>query len=61
MVQIRPPFSLNRRMSSADASLQKVARIRMSDEWSDYTLYDRLARTVKSDSPFAEVLKTLSA
>jgi len=33
----------------------------MSDEWSDYTLYDRLSRTVDSDSPFAEVLKQLSS
>lgn len=41
--------------------LQKVAKIRLSDEWSDYTLYDRLSKTVKPDSPFADVLKTLSA
>jgi VIT1/CCC1 family predicted Fe2+/Mn2+ transporter len=33
----------------------------MSDEWSDYTLYDRLSGTVNSDNPFAEILKTLSA
>jgi len=33
----------------------------MSDEWSDYTLYDRLSRTVDSDSPFSEVLRKLSA
>ena len=33
----------------------------MSDEWSDYTLYERLSRTVDGGSPFAEVLKTLSA
>ena len=32
----------------------------MSDEWSDFTLYDRLAKTVAADSPFAGVLKTLS-
>lgn len=48
-------------MSSGDTPLQKVARIRLSDEWSDYTLYDRLARTVKADSPFHKVLETLSA
>ena len=48
-------------MSSADTPLQRAARIRMSDEFSDFTLYDRLANTVRSDSPFAEVLKTLSA
>jgi vacuolar iron transporter family protein len=48
-------------MSSPDPTLKKVARVRMSDEWSDYTLYDRLSRTVKPDSPFAGILKTLSA
>jgi vacuolar iron transporter family protein len=32
----------------------------MSDEWSDYTLYDRLSKTVSPESPFAGVLKTLS-
>lgn len=48
-------------MSSAETPLQKAARVRMSDEFSDFTLYDRLARTVKADSPFAGILKTLSA
>ena len=48
-------------MSSDDAPLRKVARVRMSDEWSDYTLYDRLSKTVNSGSPFAGVLRTLSA
>ncbi len=33
----------------------------MSDEFSDYTLYDRLSTTVKEGSPFADVLKQLSA
>lgn len=33
----------------------------MSDEWSDHTLYERLSKTVKSDSPFSEVLQTLAA
>jgi len=33
----------------------------MSDEWSDYTLYDRLAKTVAADSPFAGVLAELSS
>ena len=47
-------------MSSVDIPLQKAARIRMSDEWSDFTLYDRLAKTVDSGSPFSDVLKTLS-
>jgi len=35
--------------------------VRMSDEWSDYTLYERLSRTVDSQSPFNVVLKELSA
>ena len=48
-------------MSSADAALRRVARTRMSDEFSDYTLYDRLSKTIDSDSPYAEVLRTLSA
>lgn len=47
-------------MSSEDTTLKSVARVRMSDEWSDFTLYDRLAKTVKSDSPFAGVLEELS-
>ena len=33
----------------------------MSDEWSDYTLYERLSKTVASNSPFSEVLRMLSA
>ena len=48
-------------MPSGDTPLQKAARVRMSDEWSDFTLYDRLARTVDPGSPFAGVLKALSA
>jgi len=35
--------------------------VRMSDEFSDCTLYDRLSKTVNSDSPFREVLLDLSA
>jgi len=48
-------------MSSEDTPLQNAARAKMSDEWSDYALYERLARTVNSDSPYAGVLETLSA
>lgn len=48
-------------MSSFSAELQRVARVRMSDEWSDYTLYERLSKTVSKDSPFVEVLNQLSA
>ena len=35
--------------------------MRMSDEFSDCTLYDRLSRTVPDDSPFKQVLQELSA
>ena len=35
--------------------------MRMSDEFSDCTLYDRLSKTVNSDSPFKEILLDLSA
>lgn len=35
--------------------------MRMSDEWSDYTLYERLSKTVDRESPFAGVLRELSA
>jgi VIT1/CCC1 family predicted Fe2+/Mn2+ transporter len=48
-------------MSQVDSALAKVAKVRMSDEFSDYTLYDRLSKTVDSGSPFAEALKELSA
>ncbi|HEV2227211.1 MAG TPA: ferritin family protein, partial [Nitrososphaerales archaeon] len=48
-------------MSPDEIHLLKEAKERMSDEFSDYTLYDRLSKTVKTDSPFAEVLKQLSA
>ena len=48
-------------MSSGGTSLKDVARVRMSDEWSDYTLYQRLSKTVDGDSPFAGILKDLSA
>jgi VIT1/CCC1 family predicted Fe2+/Mn2+ transporter len=47
-------------MSSGTTSLKDVARVRMSDEWSDYTLYERLSKTVNGDSPFAAALKSLS-
>jgi len=48
-------------MPETDSTLQRVARVRMSDEWSDYTLYERLSRTVDSESPFEGVLQELSA
>ncbi len=48
-------------MPRKELGLSEVARARMSDEYSDYTLYDRLSRTVKEGSQFAEALKELSA
>ena len=43
-----------------EKALKDVARTRMSDEWSDYTLYERLSKTVDHESPFAGILRTLS-
>lgn len=48
-------------MSSGETTLQTVAKVRMSDEFSDFTLYERLSRTVSPSSPFSGVLKALSA
>jgi VIT1/CCC1 family predicted Fe2+/Mn2+ transporter len=48
-------------MSSDGSSLAKVARVRMSHEFTDSTLYDRLALTVDKDGSFASVLRQLSA
>jgi VIT1/CCC1 family predicted Fe2+/Mn2+ transporter len=48
-------------MSPDERALAKVARVRMSDEFSDHTLYERLSKTVEKNSPFAEVLRQLSA
>ncbi len=47
-------------MAPGSRDLKSIARMRMSDEFSDSTLYDRLAKTVASDSPFKEVLENLS-
>ena len=33
----------------------------LSDEFTDHKLYDRLSLTVKGDSPFSEILKSLSS
>ncbi len=41
--------------------MPRVARTRMSDEFTDYTLYERLSKTVRGGSPFAEALQHLSA
>ena len=48
-------------MSSGDETLKAVARVRMSDEYSDSVLYARLSKTVRPDSPFRQVLEQLSA
>ena len=48
-------------MSSVDAELYKVARVRMSHEYTDSALYERLSRTVDPGSPFRDVLLQLSA
>jgi VIT1/CCC1 family predicted Fe2+/Mn2+ transporter len=48
-------------MASSDPKLSEVAKIRMSHEFTDSTLYERLSRTVPSASPFAGVLMQLSA
>ena len=43
-----------------DSNLSNVARVRMSHEYTDSMLYERLSKTVNKDSPFAGVLMTLS-
>ena len=48
-------------MPPADPELVKVARVRMSHEYTDSTLYMRLSKTVGEGSPFAGVLIQLSA
>ncbi|MFI5404515.1 MAG: rubrerythrin family protein [Candidatus Gagatemarchaeaceae archaeon] len=48
-------------MPSSDPQLSDVAKIRMSHEYTDSALYERLSRTVPADSPFAGILKQLSA
>jgi VIT1/CCC1 family predicted Fe2+/Mn2+ transporter len=48
-------------MPVADPTLAEIAKVRMSDEFSDYTLYDRLSKTVDERSPYAGALRQLSA
>jgi len=48
-------------MTSRDSVLTRVARVRMSHEYTDSTLYDRLSTTVSPSSPFASVLRHLAA
>jgi VIT1/CCC1 family predicted Fe2+/Mn2+ transporter len=40
--------------------LTTVAKVGISDEFADFTLYDRLAKRVANNSSFAEVLRQLS-
>ena len=40
--------------------LKSVARVGISDEYADFTLYDRLAKRVDDNSSFAEALRQLS-
>ncbi len=47
-------------MSPTDSELSNVARARMSEEFTDSVIYDRLSSTVEGSSPFAEVLKQLA-
>jgi len=48
-------------MPPADPTLADIAKVRMSDEFNDFTLYDRLSKTVDPNSSYAEALKHLSA
>lgn len=48
-------------MSSPGPELSRVAKTRMSHEFTDSKLYERLSKTVSSTSPFAGVLMHLSA
>ncbi|MGD0145458.1 MAG: hypothetical protein ABSB53_01205 [Nitrososphaerales archaeon] len=48
-------------MTSSNPELTRVAKTRMSHEFTDSKLYERLSKTVSSTSPFAGVLMQLSA
>lgn len=48
-------------MSTVSSELSKVAKLRMSHEYTDSKLYDRLSKTVDESSPFATILRQLSA
>ena len=48
-------------MSAVHSRLAEVARDRLSHEYTDSVLYERLAATVGEASPFSEILKILSA
>jgi VIT1/CCC1 family predicted Fe2+/Mn2+ transporter len=44
-----------------DSALAQIARVRMSDEFNDYTLYEKLSKTVDPNSTYAAALKQLSS
>ena len=46
---------------SADPALAQIAKVRMSDEFNDFTLYDRLSKTVDENGSYATALRQLSA
>jgi len=48
-------------MSSVHSRLAEVAKDRLSHEYTDSVLYERLAATVGEANPFSEILKLLSA
>jgi VIT1/CCC1 family predicted Fe2+/Mn2+ transporter len=48
-------------MTSSNPKLSRIAKTRMSHEFTDAKLYERLSKTVSSASPFAGVLMHLSA
>ncbi len=54
-----PPLS--RMVDPKELLLETVAKMGISDEYADFTLYDRLARRSANNSSFAEVLRQLSA
>ncbi len=47
-------------MTSSNPELSRIAKTRMSHEFTDAKLYERLSKTVSSASPFAGVLMQLS-
>jgi VIT1/CCC1 family predicted Fe2+/Mn2+ transporter len=48
-------------MAAPNPELLRVAEVRMSHEYTDSKLYERLSRTVPASSPFSAVLLQLSA
>jgi len=46
---------------SPDPALAQISKVRMSDEFNDFTLYDRLSKTVDENGSYATALRQLSA